>query len=484
MSALARHAVVLVHGMRGPAGQGAVQAFVGGGGSAVPAGSLRAAGLAEEGDRVVSRTSMLPGSYGAPVDSVTWSHDPEATVLAQQVDSPPLREGQAATDFYEVRCSGPFRDGRHLVRRGWPRNRAEAAELFCAERDAVLDLLEALHDARDPATGRASYERVIVVGHRWGGPIGRAAVLECWRGRRSGLEPDNSGMAAALGTVQRTAARLGAVEEPAADRPDDLGEPSGGPYPDAPRGAVEANGDGAALRSRYRQAQAGLWRLLRDEIPGPRRWLVSDLVTLGYPAAKADRIGMQALEDAAGGRASPGGPSPPLLPVRWTNIWFRHDLAAGPLDPALGPGAEDVALGGSALVAVMPRVRVGYWEESGLRLTREGSRLSIALLRRLVRRRPTLLLGTAEAPDPERLAVLAAALEQAAEYPTARGAVLADVRLLVGEDPRHAYAHPFPVGTVPIPAVIALREVRSLLGPGGRIQVQLSSDLLPDVLPD
>ena len=141
--------------------------------------------------------------------------------------------------------------------------------------------------------------------------------------------------------------------------------------------------------------------------------------------------------------------------------WIRH----------FGPGAEDVPLGGSALVAALPRVAAGYWEESGLRATREGSRLSIALLRRLVRRRPTLLLGTVDPPDAERLAELAAALEQAAEYPTARGAVLADVRLLVGEDPRHAYPHPFPVGTVPVPAVIALREVRALLGPGGRIQV-------------
>src|SRR5262249_19236484 len=163
----------------------------------------------------------------------------------------------------EVRCSGPFRDGRRLIHRGWPRNRAEAAEVFCAERDAVLDLLETLHDARDPITGRASYERVIVVGHRWGGPIGRAAVLECWRGRRGVLEPDRNGMAAALGTVQRTAALLGAGvpgsgpgphgpgENPATEQPDGPEPPRGGSYPDGPSGALEASGDGAALRSHY-----------------------------------------------------------------------------------------------------------------------------------------------------------------------------------------------------------------------------------------
>jgi hypothetical protein len=39
------------------------------------------------------------------------------------------------------------------------------------------------------------------------------------------------------------------------------------------------------------------------------------------------------------------------------------------------------------------------------------------------------------------------------------------------------------VGSVPVPAAIALREVRSLLGDGGRVQVLLSSGLLPPLDP-
>jgi hypothetical protein len=171
------------------------------------------------------------------------------------------------------------------------------------------------------------------------------------------------------------------------------------------------------------------------------------------------------------------------MPVRWTNVWFSHADGVGPLARVAGPGVEDVVLAAPRLAAALPQTWPGnaYWTASGRRLAREGSRLSVALLRRLVRRRPTLLLRAPTPPAPERLQELAAAVRQAAQYPTARGAVLADVRLLVGSEP--AGGHPFPVGSVPVPAAIALREVRSLLGDGGRVQVLLSSGLLPPLDP-
>lgn len=445
MSPLARHAVLLVHGLGGDGGRQAFLGFVGGP-SPVKDDPLAEAGLAEEGDHVVSRPSLLPGGYAAPVEAVTWNHDPEATVLGQQHDAPPLWEGGAVTDFYEVRCSGPFRERTFSLGRLVTGRRAalERAEVFAADRDAVADLVRALHAVRGH-DGRNGYDRVVVVGHRWGGAIAAEALRQCWR-RHPGAagagavgegpgEPED--VLVAREDVAAAAARLAA--HPAEDDPA------------AP-----------ALRADLRQARAALYRLLRDQPHDPHRWLVSDLVTLGYP----DR---------------PRAAAPPP-PVRWTNAWFRHDPDAGPLAGQVDGEVEDVNLGGSWFAGMAAGSEVTYWSESSHRMNREGSRLSIALLRRLVRRRPTLLLSTPAVPDGVRLGALSEALAEAARYPTARGAVLADVRLVVG-DPATGTPWPLPVGALPVPAMIALRRVRELLGDGGRVTVLLSSDLLPPLLP-
>lgn len=444
MSPLARHAVLLVHGLGGDSGRQAFLGFVGGPPPAkedLAAGDAAGeSGLAELGDQVVSRPSLLAGAYAAPVEAVTWNHDPEATVLAQQHDAPPLWEGSAVTDFYEVRCSGPFRERTFSLGRLVTGRRAaqERAEVFAADRDGVADLVEALHAVRDH-TGRNGYDRVTVVGHRWGGAIAAAALQTCWQRRSAPAGPARSqDVAVAEEDVATAAARLAA--HPAEDDPA------------AP-----------ALRAELRQAREMLYRLLRDQPHDPHRWLVSDLVTLGFP----DR---------------PHAARPPG-PVRWTNAWFRHDPDAGPLAEQLRGEVEDVSLGGSWFAGLAPGSEATYWTESTHRMNREGSRLSIALLRRLVRRRPTLLLSTRRAPDPVLTGALTAALEQAARYPTARGAVLADVRLVVGEEPATGTPWPLPVGALPVPATIALREVRELLGPGGRATVLLSSDLLPPLQP-
>jgi hypothetical protein len=410
------------------------------GGIAFRSEVLREGGLAEDGDRITSRQIRLPGQT-TTVDTVIWNHDPEATVLAQQVDAPQLWEATALTEFFELRCSGPLRD--RAIRRS---RSASFSEVLAADRDALVDLLEALHNARDLA-GRPVYERVVIVGHHWGAAVARQAVQACWARRqaRSGWPVEaGDGVAEAVAAVEAAAAKW--RECLPARSPGSDGDPFG---------------EAASLRSEYRQAQSALWRVLRDG-SGPRRWIVSDLVTLGHPRGAPEAVG--------------------AMPVRWTNAWFSHADGAGPLARVAGPGVEDVVLAAPRLAAVLPQTWPGsaYWTATG-RLAREGSRLSVALLRRLVRRRPTLLLRAPVPPAPERLQELAAAVRQAAQYPTARGAVLADVRLLVGAEP--AGGHPFPVGAVPVPAAIALREVRSLLGEGGRVQVLLSSGLLPPLDP-
>ena len=436
---LAHHAVILAHGMRRRGGQ-VMREFVDGG-VGLRSEALRLGGLAEDGDRITSRQIRLPGQT-ATVDAVTWNHDPEATVLAQQVDAPQLWEGLAVTEFFEVCCSGPLRD------HGAPRRRGGTAftEVLAADRDALVDLLEALHNARDLA-GRPVYERVVIVGHHWGGAVARQAVEACWERRQAaGAAEAGDEVADAIRDVESAECELRAH----------AGEESA--WVNDPYGAA------AKLRSRYRQAQSGLWRVMRDAGPGPHRWIVSDLVTLGYP------------------RSAPA-PAGRVLPVRLTNAWVSHADGAGPLAPLAGPGVEDIALEVPRLAVALPRVWPGnaYWVAGGHPMAREGSRLSIALLRRMVRRRPTLLLRAPAPLQPAQVQELAAAVLQAAAYPTARGAVLADVRLLVGTD--GVCGHPFPVGAVPIPAAIALREVRAMLGPGGRVQVVLSSGLLPPLDP-
>jgi hypothetical protein len=464
MSPLARHAVVLVHGLDAADGSTLFDFVTG-----PPVGDHEAtageAGVAEEGDLVACRSSPLADLRQTRIQSVTWNHDPEATVLSQQPDAPALGEGSAVTDFYQVCCSSSsVRPDRLRGRAGSHRSRAEGfnraddPERFGADRDAVVELIEALQQWRDPH-GPGGYDRLTLVGHRGGGPVAAAALQTCWQQRgQSPTEPAEE-------------ADPGAQDEDVAIALEDVV---------AARIAVAAlaagSGDPALAGSRgeLRQAQAALYRLLCDDRRPRRRWLVADLVTLGYPA----RL--------------PPVELPPA--VRWTNAWFRQDGRAGPVPVTAGSAVDDIALGGSRLGGSrLGGSRLGgsgpgglalggapsYWAESARRSSREGSRLSIALLRRLVRRRPTLLLGTRRPPDQARLAALSVALEQAARYPTARGAVLADVRLVVGADPAMAIPWPCPVRPLPVPALIALREVRGLLGPGGWATVLLSSDLLP-----
>ena len=69
MSPLARHAVLLVHGLGGQAGREAFLGFVGGPPPTKDQFGLGQSGLAEEGDRVASGPSLLPGLSGAPIEA-------------------------------------------------------------------------------------------------------------------------------------------------------------------------------------------------------------------------------------------------------------------------------------------------------------------------------------------------------------------------------------------------------------------------------
>ena len=249
-------------------------------------------------------------------------------------------------------------------------------------------------------------------------------------------------------------------------------------------------GDVAALRAEYRRRQAGLAGLLRDDAD-LRRWLVTDLVTMGSPLAHDDvlvsrasqlRHGRDTCERVGAGELStcppPAGWELPgaaaaFAPVRWTNLWFAGDGMAGPVAGHLGAGVEDVDLGGAR---GLPALGVSdrhsrYWAPPAGPDDDADAGLSAALLHRLVRRRPTLLLA---ADGPVDTDSLVERLRVAARYPTARGAVVVDVRLGTLRADGAVATRYLPIGPLPLPADLALRDVRAALGPRGGSVLLLS----------
>jgi hypothetical protein len=464
--------------------------------------------LADDGDEVSVTHAALPVGLGGRGHTITWAHDAESLVLSQQADAPLSLAAACQTDVLEVAWN-PTAGRRRRAHRGplptssplWRRAALAAARRYLATghageqggdgangsavRAAAGDLLDALHAERDPSTGRPRYDRVVVIGAGLGSVVGYAAVHDCWA-RRAPLEgaagPDRPGPAHELERARRRLAvadaRVGAEAR------------SGGAGAEARSGAA---GGGehelVPLRTEYRRRQTALAALLREESErGPRRWIVSDLVTMGSPLARTDVLTPRA---ASGGRQDPhrrvgsgelsacpppagwadAGAAGAFAAVRWTNLWFVNDAVAGPVAGHLGAGVEDVDLGGPCGVPAFGTAdrHARYWLPATDGDADSG--LSTALLRLMVRRRPTLLLT---ARRPVDSAVLVERLLAAACYPTARGAVLADVRLIVAGQDGTVRSPYLPVGLLPLPADLALREVRAVLGPGGTTSLLLS----------
>lgn len=378
-------------------------------------------------------------------------------------------------------------------------------------RRAVVDLLERLHEAKDTDTGRNRYDRIVVVGHSLGSVIAYDAVRLLWARWHRELElPDADGSAAAEA--------VHAVEV--------AGE--------ALRRAVADGGDVEAAQRAYWAAQRGAQLVMRDlpRTAETRRWIITDLVTLGSPLTYADAFLATGPEDLAERfeerslaanppavqrvRRAAGHPyrlwvpgyrgkrpstrwhhAAPFACVTWTNLWFEHDLVGGAVGPHFGPGVRDVSLGGTTWLAGMAFAypHSSYWMTSTRSLVRAGSDLSRRILREIIRRRPTLLLTARDELDDAALRGLTDLLLRGREE-GAGGAGTAPavpeepaphdvaVRLYVGAtDPERRGAY-LPVGTAPLPPVEERRALRELLGPRSRVALLVSVDILaPDAGP-
>lgn len=253
-----------------------------------------------------------------------------------------------------------------------------------------------------------------------------------------------------------------------------------------------------------------------DPLRGGRRWIISDLITLGCPLTYADafmgssgadlrdRFEERSLAanppvEQTVRRASshpfrlwipgPGGGSTrfhhaaPFATVRWTNAWFEHDIVGGPVAPHFGSGVRDVSLGGTRWMAGMAFAypHSSYWVASRRSLVRGGSEAGRALLKGTVHRRPTLLLTARSPLDDATLTELADLLRSEPAVPGgavgAAGDLDVDVRLYVGPTDAERRGSYFPLETVRLPARRLLPGIKTLLGPGSRVALLASPDL-------
>jgi hypothetical protein len=236
-----------------------------------------------------------------------------------------------------------------------------------AVRQRGLELLRALHDGDE-------YSRVVVVAHSLGTILAHDLIGYFWAERTA---------ARTVAAPGQEFSALCAVEEAAAAL-------------DAARGTEEVK----QSRSRYRDAQARLRRLLAGRPTGDkRRWLISDLITLGSPLTHSEFLiasSMADLESRKAAREIPIAPpyrepldqdvfeaakahglpvaatagdsglmcfpdpadtrrwilhhAAPFAAVRWTNVHdparfvYQGDLIGGPLADILGPAIEDIDL--------------------------------------------------------------------------------------------------------------------------------------------
>lgn len=334
---------------------------------------------------VVSTALLASSSTGA---SSTWWSAPLATLMSLVL---PTLSGRALLSLGDA--------ARYLSNH--PDNIQEREKV----RAGLVRLLRDLEAARDPVNHRHLYDRVVLVGHSLGSVIAYDALLELWSEVNQQI--------------------------PFPDR----GAPAQEPMESAIRALEEwEEADGRATwEARQRRLQQVLkadvrWRdgkLYRSA----RRWIVSDLVTVGSPLAHGEVLlaeGADQLATAQQLRLLASNPPVPQTleasashPFRyrawrgrtyctklhhravfaattWTNIWFSNDLVGGPLQQRFGPGIRDVALEtGSATIwsAIGRFTHTSYWGSSKA-ADNEPIRQSRRMLRDLaVRQAPVLLVS-------------------------------------------------------------------------------------------
>lgn len=312
-------------------------------------------------------------------------------------------------------------------------------------RQDALELLDRLHEATE-ASGRYRYDRIIMVGHSLGSVIAYDVVRHFWARRNKGmnLPPDGSQdtWSAAVEAVERTGTAL-------------TGE-------DALAGPAHE-----LKLAEFRAAQECLYRLLRDirSTPGvgresTTRWIISDLVTLGSPLTYADllmatdgadltRRHLERMLASCPPDPQHGEPAATLrpyrfgvtgerkatrlhhaavfAPVRWTNLYFSHDLIGGPLREKFGHGVRDVELAGRSWPGwfLLTNPHSSYWRDEQ----------ALAELRALICRPPTVYLRMGSQPSYDDCVALEAALVSPVRHALAadQGMRAPELRLFVQE---------------------------------------------------
>jgi hypothetical protein len=301
--------------------------------------------------------------------------------------------------------------------------------------DAVA-LLSALHEATDGDSSAPQYERIVVVGHSLGSVIAYDAIRHLWaRTTRSIGFP-------AIADQGAESAAVVAVEQAAA----------------------------AEDREALLAGKLALQKQVRDACTSGRpsgRWAITDLITLGSPLTYADLLlanGRHDLENRLNDRMLAKDPpvfqqsgdqavprmrfkeasavtttgsthlhhAAPFAVVTWTNVYFRHDLVGGPVEPQFGWGVTDVELsGGYTWIGgfLLKYPHSSYWKSPGWRTRRandRGCQESRKLLTKRIMREPEVLIVCATELNRNQLLAMAALLD-ARHTPSGL-----QVRLLIG----------------------------------------------------
>jgi hypothetical protein len=167
----------------------------------------------------------------------------------------------------------------------------------------------------------------------------------------------------------------------------------------------------------------------------------------------------------------------PFSCVSWTNLWFEHDIVGGPVGPHFGPGVDDRSLGGSKWLAAFAFAypHSSYWVASRDSLVRTGSLTSLRFLRETVWRPPTLLLTARATLTDQQVADVVGLLGGGdPQRPDV------DVRLYVGYADTVRSGAYLPLGRVPLPTAFIGQRLRDVLGPGSRLALLTSPDVLAD----
>lgn len=276
-------------------------------------------------------------------------------------------------------------------------------------RRGLIDLLHDLERKRDPATKRHVYDRVVLVGHSLGSVIAYDALTYHWAEVHESIwlpdrktKPADDPLVTVLNDVENL---VSAVAKE-------------GWSLDQWQSAQETLGAALATHVRWRHG-----RLVRV----PRRWIVSDLITVGSPLASAEILmadGKAALSVEVRRRMLAGCPPAPqkpgattplryrvwrggrprtylhhqaaFAPTKWTNIYFKHDLVGGSISSRFGSGIREVALesrNASIRTFLFYFPHSSYWGAAKGYGNEAGGQESLVALRDIILRQPPVLLA-------------------------------------------------------------------------------------------